>query len=101
MSNFTFSPPVHTHTYALAHTHKLTPQRHEDGEEDGGGVVEEVRSSGGAAGGAELPEVTGSVTQRTHGEIETLVAHLQTDGGENQELSRRAPRSFIQLKTIH
>lgn len=95
MSNFTFGPTVLKHTYALAHTHararNLTPQRHEDGEEDGGGVVEEVRSSGGAAGGAEVPEVTGSVTQGTHGEIETLVTHLLTEGGENQYLSLRAP----------
>lgn len=26
-----------------------------------------------------MPEVTCSVTQRTHGEIETLVTHLQTE----------------------
>lgn len=50
-----------------------------------------MRSSGGAAGGAEVPEVTGSVTQGTHGEIETLVTHLLTEGGENQYLSLRAP----------
>lgn len=60
------------------HTHNLTPKGHEDGKEDGGGVVEEVGSSGCAAGCAELPEVAGSITQRTHGEIESLVAHLQT-----------------------
>lgn len=81
-----------THTYALTRTRNLTPQRHEDGEEDGGGVVEEVRGSGGAAGGAEVPEVTGSVTQRTHGEIETLVTHLLTEGGEKQDSDHTAPR---------
>lgn len=63
-------------TYTLKHTGNLTPQRHEDGEEDGCGVVEEVRGSGGAAGRAEPPEIAGSVTEGTHGEIETLVTHL-------------------------
>lgn len=63
-------------------TWKLTPERHEDGKEDSGGVVEEVWSSGGAAGSAEMPEVAGPVTQRTHGEIETLVTHLQAEVGE-------------------
>lgn len=85
-------PNTDTHTRILIDTRNLTPQRHKDGEEDGGRIVEEVGSSGGATGGAKVPEVTGSVTQRTHGEIETLVTHLQTEEGVNRDLSCRAPR---------
>lgn len=67
--------------FSLSHSHthaNLTPQRHEDGKEDGPRVVEQVRGSGCAAGGAEPPVVAGSVTQRTHGEIETVIAHFLT-----------------------
>lgn len=70
---------------------QLTPQGHKDGEEDCGGVIEEVWRSGGATGSAEMPEVAGPVTQRTHGEIETLVTHLQTEGQESGNLRYQAP----------
>lgn len=84
---------THPLTYALPHKCNLTPQGHEDGEEDGGRVVEEVRGSGGAAGGAEVPEVTRSITQGTHGEVQTLVAHLLTEGVENQSQGHITQRS--------
>lgn len=80
--------PTCSHTNARGHmrtqtlsrqTRNLTPQRHENGKEDGSRVVEEVWSSGCAAGCAELPEVTGSITQRTHGEVQMLVTHLQAE----------------------
>lgn len=74
----------HCLTHSITHTHQhthanLTPQRHEDGKEDGSRVVEQVWGSGGAAGGAEAPVVAGSVTQRTHGEIQTVIAHFLTE----------------------
>lgn len=70
-------------------TQNLTPQRHEDGKEDSGGVIEEVRGFGGATGSAEVPVVACFVTQRTHGEIETLVTHLQTEEGREKKVKAR------------
>lgn len=63
---------------------QLTPQGHEDGEEHSGRIVEEVRRPGRAAGRAEAPEIARAVAQRTHGEIQTFVAHFLTEKRNNE-----------------
>lgn len=64
----------------------LTPEGHEDGEEDGGRVVKEVAGPGRPAGFLQFPVVTGSVTQRAHGDVVPGVADLHAvkreDGGK-------------------
>lgn len=54
----------------------LTPEGHEDREEDSGWVVEEVAGPGRGARRAHLPVAACLVTQRTHGDIVSLVTHL-------------------------
>lgn len=55
---------------------QLTPQSHEDGKEDGGWVIEQMTSSCSPTGWAEVPIVTGLVTQGTHGKGILVVTHL-------------------------
>lgn len=54
----------------------LTPEGHEDREEHSGWVVEEVAGPGRGARRAHLPVAACLVTQRTHGDIVSLVTHL-------------------------
>lgn len=55
---------------------QLTPQSHEDGKEDGGWIVEQMAGSCSPTGWAEVPIVTGLVTQGTHGKGILVVTHL-------------------------
>lgn len=68
-------------------TRQPTPEGHEDGEEDGGRVVEEVAGTSRATGCAEMPVVTGPITQWTHGEVLGLITHLQTGRTNTQNTS--------------
>lgn len=54
----------------------LTPQSHEDGKEDSGWIVKQMTGPCGPTGWAEVPIVTGFVTQGTHGEGILVVTHL-------------------------
>lgn len=56
----------------------LTPEGHEDGEEHGCVVVKDPAGAGVGAGSTQLPVGTLEVTQRTHGEVLTLVTNLIT-----------------------
>lgn len=56
----------------------LTPEGHEDGEEHGSIVVKDPAGTSMGAGSTQLPVGTLEVTQRTHGEVLTLVTDLIT-----------------------
>lgn len=53
-----------------------SPQSHEDGKEDGGWIVKQMTGPCSPTGWAEVPIVTGLVTQGTHGEGILVVTHL-------------------------
>lgn len=56
----------------------VTPQRHEDGKENRGSVVKQVGRFGQRAHRTQPPVVANSVTQRTHGDVQVVVARLLT-----------------------
>lgn len=61
-----------------------TPEWHENGKEDSGWVVKEVAGTGSATGCAQMPILADTITERAHGEILFLVAHLLTEIKKNK-----------------
>lgn len=73
----------------------LTPEGHEDGEEHGGVVVKDPAGAGVGAGSTQLPVGTLEVTQRTHGEVLTLVTNLITAEERQWKQLREMGRKYL------
>lgn len=56
-----------------------TPEGHKNGKGDSSVIVKQIADTRRTADTAELPVITHSITQRTHGEIKTLITHLLTE----------------------
>lgn len=78
-------------TINIAHT----PEGHKNGKGDSSVIVEQIADTRRTADTAQLPVITHTIAQRTHGEIKTLITHLLTEREKNSKYTTNVHFTII------